>query len=633
MKHFILGTAGHVDHGKSSLIKALTQVDTDRLPEEKARGLSIDLGFAPLLLEGKPPVHLGVVDVPGHHRFLRNMIAGVGGFDAALLVVDCCEGVKPQTEEHLKILELLNTRRGVVALSKADKSDEDGVEIARWELQELLQGTFLEKAPIVPTSAHTGQGLDELKTALYRMFAGMEERNPQGVCRLPVDRAFSKTGFGDVATGSLWSGTLKVGDEVEVLPKGVKGKVRGLQVHGSSTDSALPGQRVAVNISGLEQGTLERGETVISPPGSFPVGERFAVSLDLLQAEPKLVKKKARATFFQGTSHHQISLNLVADKESDRQVFGQLLFPEAVLLCRGDRFLLRDETDQRLLGGGTVLALEDRPFRRSKSRSFLKRYQALAGGGEVGRVLQYLREKGGFDREKGLKKHLGLSASEWDQRLADLFDSGQVIRLGKDKLWVAERFEQLSDQLEGLLVKLVESAPWKGGWTGTELANLLSLKSGKESGLEEVLEEMCRAGTISRRGPLFATPGHQPRLSGEALAQAESLLKCLEADGCSPRDWQNVLEETSTEKKRRAQLEDYLFGTESVVRLSEKLVTTPSVMEKARETLKQSHPDGFTASEARQTLDTSRKFIIPILEWMDQQGWTVRLGDSRKMAG
>mgnify|MGYP003708946989 FL=1 len=212
-----------MDHGKSSLIKALTDVDTDRLPEEKERGLSIDLGFAPLTLEGEgEPLHLGVVDVPGHHKFLRNMIAGVGGFDAALLVVDCCEGVKPQTTEHLQILEMLQIPRGVVALSKADKVDEDSLEIARWEMEELLVGSFLEGAPIVPTSAQTGAGLEDLKAALYQILQSQAERNAQGVARLPIDRSFSKVGFGDVTTGSLWSGTLRVGDEVEILPTGAR---------------------------------------------------------------------------------------------------------------------------------------------------------------------------------------------------------------------------------------------------------------------------------------------------------------------------------------------------------------------------------------------------------------------------
>jgi selenocysteine-specific elongation factor len=637
VKHFILGTAGHVDHGKSSLIKALTNVNTDRLPEEQERGLSIDLGFAPLLLEDPESpgesVHLGIVDVPGHHRFLRNMIAGVGGFDAALLVVDCCEGVKPQTEEHLKILELLQTRKGVIALSKSDKSDEDGIEIARWELEELLTGTFLEGAPIVATSAHTGAGLEELKTILLDLFRDLEERNRHGVARLPIDRAFSKVGFGDVVTGSLWSGRLEVGDDVEILPFGDLGKVRGLHVHGQATDVAYPGQRVAVNISGLTKDSLKRGQTLISPRGSFQCGQRFAVSVNLLGAEPKLLQRKFKATFFQGTSNHQISVNLVASKNDDLVVFGQLLFPEAVLLSRGDRFLLRDETDQRLIAGGSVLAQEEKPFRRSRSKDFLARYQALAGGGEVGRAVQYLAEKGGFVKEGALKKHQGLSDAEWAKQLSLLLESGRITRVGKDKLWNAQHLQSLSHRIVDLLGKLADAAPWKGGWKSQEIASLLQVKSGKDQGLDDVLELLVGRDILYRTGPFYAPSGHVPTLGGQSKKQADRVIELLGGDGFSPRNWDMCLADVAREdKKLKAKLEDYLFGTGRVIRLSEKLVSTPEVMERARRVLADAPEQGFTASEARQSLDTSRKFIIPILEWMDRQGWTVRVGDNRKMA-
>lgn len=632
MKHFILGTAGHVDHGKSTLIKALTSVDTDRLPEEKERGLSIDLGFAPLQLAGKQPIQLGIVDVPGHQRFLRNMIAGVGGFDACLLVVDCLEGVKPQTREHLKILELLETRSGVVALTKVDRADEEAVEIATWELKELLSSTFLKNAPIVAVSGLTGEGLEELKAALYRMFENLPERSPLGVARLPVDRAFSKTGFGDVATGSLWSGVLKVGQDVEVLPAGVKGKVRGLQVHGRPTDEALPGQRVAANVSGLAEAVLARGQTLVSPPGALQVGDRFAVELKLLQPEPNFLHKKRKATFFQATGHHQIAINLVAEKDSDLTVFGQLHFPEPVLLCRGDRFLLRDESDTRLLAGGRVLSPESAPFRRGRAGEHLSRYQALAGGGEVGRVVGFLREKNGQVREKELRKHLGVSGPEWEHLLDEVLDLGEVRRVGKDRLWLTEDHTRLRAQVEDLLQKLAAAAPWKAGWKAADLSSLLGRKSGKDDGFDELLEDLHQSKAIQRRGPLFSPAGHTPVLQPESQARAEAILRRLSAGGCSPPDWVEVVGELAQNKKEAEQLEEYLLGTQRVVRLAEKLVFAPAALEEARERLSAAHPDGFTASDARLTLETSRKYIIPILEWMDQQGWTVRLGDIRKLS-
>ena len=631
MKHFILGTAGHVDHGKSSLIKALTDVDTDRLPEEKERGLSIDLGFAPLTLEGEgEPLHLGVVDVPGHHKFLRNMIAGVGGFDAALLVVDCCEGVKPQTTEHLQILEMLQIPRGVVALSKADKVDEDSLEIARWEMEELLVGSFLEGAPIVPTSAQSGAGLEDLKSALYRILQNQAERNAQGVARLPIDRSFSKVGFGDVTTGSLWSGTLRVGDEVEILPTGARGKIRGLQVHGEAAQSVQPGQRVAVNISGIDKTELGRGQTLVSPPGSFSLGERFAVSMTLLQPEPKLLKKKFKGTFFQATFNGQIAVNQVADSDSSREVFGQLWFPEPVLLCRGDRFLLRDETDQRLLGGGTVLALEEQPFKRSRAQKLLERYKALSGGGEVGRVLQFLKEKGGGTKTGVVKKQLGLSQEEWDEQLNLLLESGRVMLLGKDRLWEADSFNSVREAVIDILARLLDQAKWKVGWSAPELAGLLRAQTGPA--VNEVLDALVEKGELQQTGPLYALAGHNPELGAETEKKARRLTEILDSDGFSPRDWDAAVAEVAgQDRKLGEKLEEFLLGTERLVKLNEKLLTTPEVLARAREQLASFSKDGFSASEARQCLDTSRKFIIPILEWMDQKSWTLRLGDKRVM--
>lgn len=633
MKHYILGTAGHVDHGKTTLIKALTSVDTDRLPEEKARGLSIDLGFAPLGLEGADgPIQLGVVDVPGHHRFLRNMIAGVGGFDACLLVVDCLEGVKPQTSEHLKILQLLDTRAGVVALTKVDKSEPDGVEIARWELEELLRGTFLEGAPIVAVSATDHTGLDQLRAALYDTFRLMSSRSSSGVVRLPIDRVFKKAGFGDVVTGSLWSGRLRVGDEVQIMPAGGQAKVRGLQVHGKAVSEAWPGQRVAVNLSGSELEGLHRGQALVGPPDALSVGQRYSVEAELVEPLAKLSRRKFPATFYQATAHYPCQVNLVAEDEDATEVYGQLLFEQPVLLCRGDRFLLRDAADQILLAGGSVLGLDEVVFKRSRAATLMQRYKALAGTGEAGRLVSSLKEKGGYAKESALKKQLGLSAQDWESQIALLLEAEKLIRVGKDKLWLTEDLETQSARLAELLTKLAQAAPWKPGWKVSELHSLLGLKTGREHGLDDVLDWMESQARVSRRGPLYAPAGHRPTLDAEAAAAAERIVSRLRTEGFAPTDWPDLLEEESrNQKKMAAQLEDYLFGTEAVLRMADKMVTTPEVLDRARAVLIEHDQEGFTASEARQILDTSRKYAIPLLEWMDRQGWTVRAGDRRRM--
>lgn len=634
MKRFILGTAGHVDHGKSSLIKALTSVDTDRLPEEKERGLSIDLGFAPLVLSGpgekSEPIELGVVDVPGHQRFLRNMIAGVGGFDGALLVVDCLEGVKPQTREHLEILRLLRVGGGVVVLSKVDRADEEAVEIARWELRELLEGTFLEKAPIVPTSALDGIGIEELKSALYELFSSVPERSSGGIARLPIDRFFSKTGFGSVVTGSLWSGRLRVGDEVQVLPGGTVGKVRGLQVHGEATEEVRAGQRVAVNVSGLSDSRLGRGCTLVAPPGTPRLGLRFALQLELLQPEPKLLCRKRKVTLYHATSHAQAVLHALAAKETELSLFAQLECAEPTFLTAGDRVLLRDETGQRLLAGGTVLAIDDKPYRKSRPEEFTARYQALSGGGGTAQATAYLKAKGGHLREKELKKLLGLTEPDWEALKRLLLEAGTVVPVGKDRYWWSEDFESRAKEVEILSLRLAQAAPWKIGWKPVELASLLGRKSGRDEPFEELLETLCKQGVLKRDGPFYSPRSHQPRLDSRASGAADALLRELESAVYSPGDWTDLLEEFVEDKKFRSQVEEFLFGTEQLVRLNDKIVTLPSIMLEARRRLASAHEQGFTPSEARQTLDTSRKYIIPILEWMDRQGWTVRTGDARK---
>jgi selenocysteine-specific elongation factor len=636
MKHFLLGTAGHVDHGKTSLIHALTQVDTDRLPEEKERGLSIDLGFAPLQLEGpsgQESIHLGVVDVPGHQRFLRNMIAGVGGFDAALLVVDPGEGVKPQTREHLAILDLLETPRGLVVLSKADRSDEETLELARWELAELLEGTFLEGADMVVTSVHDPASLEQLKGRLYQLFQGVEPRRATGVARLPVDRFFSKTGFGNVVTGSLWSGTLTVGAEVEVMPGGQRGKLRGLQVHGVAVESAVAGQRVAANLSGLERTELVRGTTIVSPPGMLPSGRRFGIRLKLWEPSEEVLKKKFRATFFQATGHSTVRLSLVAERPGEREVFGQLEFEQPAFLCPGDRFLLRDETDQRILGGGQVLALDDGPFQRRHQRTWLRRYQNLAGGGQIGAVLSALQAAGGVARESVLRKSLAWSPADWESIKPALLESGRVCWSGADRVWDAQAFEELVHRVTSLLQKLQQAAPWKPGWRRDELGKLLAVKTGKDDGLPDLLEELARRAQLQRRGPLFCTPDHQPRLPEDLQVCAQALLSNLAQDGVNPRDWEHALAEVAPHSKSMQMLEEHLLGLGHVERLTERLAFVPSALEAARETLRQrSQGQPFTASQAREWLNTSRKYVIPILEWMDQKGWTHRAGDQRVLA-
>ncbi len=633
MKHFLVGTAGHVDHGKSSLIGALTDVDTDRLPEEKERGLSIDLGFAPLSLSGTEEIAVGIVDVPGHQKFLRNMIAGVGGFDAALLVVDAGEGVKPQTHEHLAILQLLETPLGLAVLSKADRYDEETLELARLELGELLQGTFLEGTEIVTVSIHDPESLEALKSRLYDLLSSSTPRSADGPARLPIDRAFTQTGFGNVVTGSLWSGTFRVGEDVELLPSHQRAKIRGLQVHGHPVESAVAGQRVAVNLSGVELSDLGRGLTVVSPPKQLPTGSRFGAKLRFLESDPERVARKCKATFFQATGHYPVKFQVVPAEEDVLEVFAQLEFEQETFLCPGDRFLLRDETDQKVLAGGHVLAIDQRPYQRRQAKTWLRRYQTLAGGGSLGVLLQALEQCGGFSKLAPLLKTVGWTANDWETQRPLLEESGRI-RASKDKVWDSKTFDAQSQLALSLLTRLQENAPWRPGWKREELTKILGLKTGRDDGFFDLLEVLVGEGVLRRRGAQFTTASYQPQLSEALEAAAQKLEENLRADGVAPRDWEVALTEVAPDPKGYAILDEHLLGVGRVEKLTEKLAFLPSALADARETLLQtSQGERFAASEAKEWLDISRKFIIPVLEWMDGKGWTHRIEDHRVVKG
>ncbi|HEY5864081.1 MAG TPA: selenocysteine-specific translation elongation factor, partial [Candidatus Tectomicrobia bacterium] len=354
MKQIVLGTAGHIDHGKTSLIKALTNIDTDRLKEEKERGITIDLGFAYLQLT--KDIQLGIVDVPGHERFVKNMLAGVGGIDLVVLVIAADEGVMPQTREHLAICELLQVREGLVALTKIDMVEPDWLELVQEDTAEFLRGTFLEGKPIVPLSSRTGEGLDTLLETLRSLCAALTPRSTTGPVRLPIDRVFSMRGFGTVVTGTLFSGSLSLEDRVEVLPGHDTARVRGLQVHNQAMPVAVAGQRTAVNLQGLEKSELQRG-AVLTTPGRFPVTYMLDVTLRLLAEAPRPLKHRDRVRFHVGTSEIMGRVILLDGDtlQPGQETFAQLHLEEPTVAAAQDRYVLRSYSPVQTVAGGVVL--------------------------------------------------------------------------------------------------------------------------------------------------------------------------------------------------------------------------------------------------------------------------------------
>ena len=375
MKHLILGTAGHIDHGKTSLVKALTGTDTDRLKEEKARGITIELGFAHLELPGG--YEFGVVDVPGHEKFVRAMVAGVAGMDLVMLVIAADEGIMPQTREHLDILRLLGVRCGLVALTKSDMVEPDWLPLVQEEVREFVADTFLENAPIIPVSSKTGAGLDDLKRELILLAEGAAEKKRDGLFRLPVDRVFTVAGFGTVVTGTLLAGEIKVGDDLELLPAGHTGRVRGIQAHGSKSETGQAGQRLAVNLQGIDLDQAHRGDVVV-PAGQFRTTRRVDVRLDHLASAPRDLRHRTTVRFHSGTS--EVTAQIVLLEQDQLQPgqsgYAQLRLEEPLLLVSGDPYLIRATSPSITIGGGIVLDPFP-PTRRRRSDDALRLLTSL----------------------------------------------------------------------------------------------------------------------------------------------------------------------------------------------------------------------------------------------------------------
>ena len=432
MKSIIVGTAGHIDHGKTALVKALTGIDADRLEEEKRRGITIDLGFAHLDLPDANGelLHLGFVDVPGHERFVRNMLAGVGGIDLVLLVIAADESIKPQTREHFDILQLLGVQRGITVLTKSDAVDAETLDVVRLEVEDFLRGTFLEppKSPVVAVSSLTGAGLDDLKQAMIAAAASVQPRDSYALARLPIDRVFTMKGFGTVVTGTLVAGTIHREEELEVFPSGRKVRVRGVQVHGHNADVAVAGQRTALNLAGASTEDLSRGMT-LAPVATLAATRRVDVRLRLLPSAPRPLKSRTRVHFHSNTMETVAEVALHAVKQLGRgsEAFARVQLPESALLLPGDRFIIRQFSPVVTIGGGVVL--DPAPVPRMVQ---LEEFLQIMGGDDPEAILRARvarRDYNGISMSQ-LVAETGWGKPYVEARLAPAVKEERVLRIG-----------------------------------------------------------------------------------------------------------------------------------------------------------------------------------------------------------
>lgn len=614
MRHVIIGTAGHIDHGKTALVRALTGIDTDRFEEEKRRGISIDLGFAHLSL-GRD-VRAGFVDVPGHERFVRNMLAGVHGIDLVLFVVAADESIKPQTREHFAICRLLGVRKGLIALTKADLVDADTLELVRLEVEEFVTGSFLDGAPVVAVSSVTGAGLEELKVQLAELAVLAAARDTARPARLPIDRAFTLRGIGTVVTGTLIAGTLRLEEEVEIHPDGLRARVRGLQVHGEAAAAAVAGQRTAVNLAGVELERLRRGQ-VLAPPGVLRPARRLDVRIELLPDAPPL-KHRMPVHFHSGTAEVEAEVRLFEDHALAPGGGGvaRLHLAEPVLVLPGDRFIVRMFSPVVTIAGGEILDIDPpERLRRAASRA---RLELLAEN----RLLTLVREIPGGLSVSELVTRTGWTEGEIAERTQP-----PLVRLEQPSPWLLDaewvkakqaicrerlaEFHRLQPLLPGMAAELLRSQVfpnipmaivdhcWASDPAVAVSGELLRLQSHKISLKTDEAEAIGKLEGVFR-GAGLAVP---------ALSEA------LRGSGIDPGRARNLLQILLREKK--------------LVRVSMDLVYHAEAISLLKSELSQRRGRRFGVGEFKEWTGVSRKYAIPLLEYLDRERVTRRDGEQR----
>lgn len=635
----VIGVAGHVDHGKSALVTALTGIDPDRLAEEKARGMTIDLGFAWLALPSGREV--SVVDVPGHEAFIRNMLAGVGSLDAALLVVAADEGVMPQTVEHLAILDLLRVRAGVVALNKADLVEPDWLELAREEVAETLASTTLAGSPVIACSAVTGQGLPELLAALDAALDRAPTRRDIGRPRLPVDRVFTISGFGVVATGALQDGALRVGQEVEILPSGRRARIRGLQTHRKKVERGEPGARLAVNLAGVEKSDLGRGDT-LGLPGRLRVTTALDVRLEWLASAPRELAHNTQLDLFLGAAETPARVILLEREEVEpgQSGWAQLRLARPIVAARGDRFILRSPSPSLTLGGGVVVEPVARRHRREDAAA-LARLDMLARGDPAEVTLAALagpeQGKRQTARQAGwsaseLAGATGLPAEDIADALAELADGERARRVGE--LWYAVGvWERLRAASDIALAEYHRRYPLRAGMPREEWRARLNLTPRETPEVVAALaaegalieEPGAERGASGQAGSRLRLPGHTAEPTPEQARAASAMLARFRAAPFTPPDWAEV------EGALGAELTQALLARGDLVKMSDAvLLDREAYREAARRILEhlRAH-EAITVAEARDLLGATRKYTLALFERLDERHITERRGDDR----
>lgn len=633
MKQIILGTAGHIDHGKTSLVKAVTGIDTDRLKEEKLRGITIELGFASLdLPEGR---HVGIVDVPGHEKFVKHMVAGATGIDIVVMVIAADEGIMPQTREHMEICSLLGIRHGFVALTKIDMVEPDWLDLVTEEVRDFTQGTFLEGAPIVPVSSITGEGISDFIKTLDALCRKVPDRSDSGIFRLPVDRVFTMRGFGTVITGTLISGCIRTGDSVMIYPSKITSKVRGIQAHNQTVEEAAAGMRTAINFQGLEKAVINRGDVLSTPESLFP---SFMVDIlfEYLPGNPKVLKNRTRVRFHSGTSEilGNIILLNADEMQPGQSALAQIRLDAPITVVKDDRFVIRSYSPVRTIGGGRIInpiPAKHKRFQPEIVEGLKRLFEA-----DFDSVVAFQTEACGI---KGvsfneLRIMTNLPEKRLQQTLHGLLSKQTLIQVEKDPPTFIHRraYDQLKRDALGHLEAYHKANPLKSGMRKEELKSKLPPFLGPKL-YNLLLVQTSKEGAVVVEEDLIRLAAHRISLEEDQADIRNRILDAYRKSGLQPPYFNDLCVQLNISENRAKEVLMLLVNEGAVVKIKEDLYFDIRAVDDLKERLVDFliRNGEITTPQFKEMTGVSRKFVIPLIEYFDSKNVTIRIGDIRKL--
>jgi len=633
LKQVILGTAGHIDHGKTTLIKALTGTDTDRLKEEKLRGITIELGFASLDLPSGQ--HIGIVDVPGHEKFVKNMVAGATGIDIVVMVIAADEGVMPQTREHMEICTLLGVKYGFVVLTKIDLVDEEWLELAMEDVKDFIRGTFLEDSQVIPVSSKTGQGIDNFIDTLDKLSAKIPDRTSSGLFRLPVDRVFTMKGFGTVITGSLISGRIQVGDTIMIYPSTTTSKVRGIQVHNQSVNEAEAGMRTAINFQGLEKASVNRGD-VLANPGALTAGYMVDISLNFLSSNPKPAKNRMLVRLHTGTSEVLGNLILL-DKEElspGETTVAQLRLDSPVALVKDDRFVLRSYSPVRTIGGGYVL----NPIPQKHKRFKLEIVKGLKGleNSDPEEIISYHVDESGYlgISFSSLKLMTNIPEKKLDNIIQGLLSKKNIIQVDREnKIYIHENtFDRLMKNIKDNLGSYHKTNPLKAGMPREELKTKFPPDMNSKL-FTLIINQMIKSKDVAAEEETVHLADHKVSLGTDQTDIKKKIIETYKKSGLTPPYFRELAKTLDFDAARANDVLMLLVNEGIIIKTKEDLYFHKDAVKDLQNKLVNflTSNGEITTPQFKDMTGASRKFVIPLIEYFDSKKVTLRIGDIRKL--